>query len=398
QREPIVINNGLISKDLEGKRILITGAAGSIGSEIVRQVLNFEPEVVVLCDQAESALHEVQLEIQEKFPSSKIKIFIGSIQNFKRMQVLFNEYKPQIVFHAAAYKHVPMMENNPSEAVLTNVMGSKNIADLAIIHKAEKFIMISTDKAVNPTNIMGATKRIAEMYIQSLNNSTDDILEVDNHGSILQVYLRNSKTKFITTRFGNVLDSNGSVIPRFRAQIQKGGPVTVTDPDITRYFMTIPEAVQLVLEAGTMGKGGEIFVFDMGKPVRIASLATQMIKLAGLIPDEDIKIVYTGLRPGEKLYEELLNEKETTLPTHHEKIKIAKVVTYPYEAILYDIEELILMGHHEDYIMLVKKMKDVVPEFISKNSEFEKLDNLKIVNYQPKSTLEYEETNTKPML
>jgi len=391
QREPIIINNNLISKDLEGKRILITGAAGSIGSEVVRQVLSFEPEMVILCDQAESALHEIQLEIQEKFPSSRIKIFIGSIQNFKRMQVLFNEYKPQIIFHAAAYKHVPMMENNPSEAVLTNVMGSKNIADLSIIHKAEKFIMISTDKAVNPTNIMGASKRIAEMYIQSLNNSTDDILEVDNSGSILQVYLRNSKTKFITTRFGNVLDSNGSVIPRFRAQIQKGGPVTVTDPEITRYFMTIPEAVQLVLEAGTMGKGGEIFVFDMGEPVRIVTLAVQMIKLAGLIPDEDIKIVYTGLRPGEKLYEELLNEKETCLPTHHEKIKIAKVVSYPYEDVLYDIEELILMGHHEDYLMLVKKMKDMVPEFISNNSQYEKLDHLKPqVNYPHKSHLNIE--------
>jgi FlaA1/EpsC-like NDP-sugar epimerase len=251
--------------------------------------------------------------------------------------------------------------------------------------------MISTDKAVNPTNIMGTTKRIAEMYIQSLNNSTDDILEVDNSGSILQVFLRNSKTKFITTRFGNVLDSNGSVIPRFRAQIQKGGPITVTDPEITRFFMTIPEAVQLVLEAGTMGKGGEIFVFDMGKPVRIASLANQMIKLAGLVPGEDIQIVYTGLRPGEKLYEELLNEKETTLPTHHEKIKIAKVVTHPYEDVLYDIEELILMGHHEDYIMLVKKMKDMVPEFISNNSQFEKLDNLKMqVKYPHKSNLNLE--------
>jgi len=400
QREPIVINNSLISKDLEGKRILVTGAAGSIGSEIVRQVLNFEPETVILCDQAESALHEIQLEIQEKFPGSKIKVFIGSIQNFKRMQVLFNDYKPQIIFHAAAYKHVPLMENNPSEAVLTNVMGSKNIADLSIIHKAEKFIMISTDKAVNPTNIMGATKRIAEMYIQSLNNSTDDILEVDNSGSILQVYLKNSKTKFITTRFGNVLDSNGSVIPRFRAQIQKGGPVTVTDPDITRFFMTIPEAVQLVLEAGTMGKGGEIFVFDMGKPVRIASLAHQMIKLAGLIPNEDIQIVYTGLRPGEKLYEELLNEKETTLPTHHEKIKIAKIVTHTYEDVLYDIEELILMGHHEDYIMLVKKMKDMVPEFISNNSQYEKLDHIKLqVNYPLKSNYNVEyKADVKPAL
>lgn len=384
QREPIVINNESISKDLCGKRILITGAAGSIGSEIVRQVLTFEPEVIILCDQAESALHDIQLELEEKFPTANIKIFIGNIQNFKRMQVLFKEYRPQVVFHAAAYKHVPMMEKNPSEAILTNVMGSKNIADLSVIFEAEKFVMISTDKAVNPTNIMGASKRIAEMYIQSLNNSSDSLLEVANEGSVLKKYINSSKTKFITTRFGNVLDSNGSVIPRFRAQIQKGGPLTVTDPEITRYFMTIPEAVQLVLEAGTMGKGGEIFVFDMGKPVKIVNLAKQMIKLAGLVLDEDIKIVYTGLRPGEKLYEELLNETEKTLPTHHEKIKIAKVASNSYEQVLFDIEELILLSHHEDDEMLVKKMKDIVPEFISNNSVYQKLDYIEPVKPQVK--------------
>lgn len=376
QREPIVINNEQISNDLVNKRVLVTGAAGSIGSEIVRQILKFDPESIILCDQAESALHDVQLEVEEKFPKSKIKIFIANIQNFKRMQILFNEYRPQVIFHAAAYKHVPMMEKNPSEAVLTNVLGTKNIADLSILSGAEKFVMISTDKAVNPTNVMGTTKRIAEMYTQSLNNSPENFFENYETEKLLFKVQKSSKTKFITTRFGNVLDSNGSVIPRFRSQISKGGPVTVTDPEITRYFMTIPEAVQLVLEAGTMGKGGEIFVFDMGKPVKIAKLASQMIKLAGLIPGEDIKIVYTGLRPGEKLYEELLNEKETTIPTHHEKIKIAKVIPNSYDEVLDDLEELILMSHHDDDYMIVKKMKEMVPEYISKNSEFEHLDTL----------------------
>lgn len=380
QREPIVINNNLISKELFQKRILITGAAGSIGSEIVRQVLLYKPEVVILCDQAESALHDMQLEIEEKHPAANIKIFIANIKNYKRMQILFAEFQPQIVFHAAAYKHVPMMENNPSEAILNNVMGTKIVADLALINEVEKFVMISTDKAVNPTNVMGSSKRIAEMYTQSLNSKDDNFYEVGTASDTHHISAKNVKTKFITTRFGNVLDSNGSVIPRFRAQIQKGGPVTVTDPEITRYFMTIPEAVQLVLEAGTMGKGGEIYVFDMGKPVKIARLATQMITLAGLVPDVDIKIVYTGLRPGEKLYEELLNEKETTLPTHHEKIKIAKVISHSHEEVLQNIEELILMSHHDDDFRIVKKMKDMVPEFISNNSRFEHLDNVTLID------------------
>jgi FlaA1/EpsC-like NDP-sugar epimerase len=375
-RDPIVINNQQISKDLRGKRVLITGAAGSIGSEIVRQVLKYDPEMVILSDQAESALHDMQLELEEKFPEACVKIFIGNIQNFRRMQVLFREYEPQIIFHAAAYKHVPMMENNPSEAVLTNIKGSKNIADLAVLYEAEKFVMISTDKAVRPTNVMGASKRIAELYIQSLNNISYDVFNDLNPNYHVENTLGVSRTKFVTTRFGNVLDSNGSVIPRFRAQIEKGGPLTVTDPEITRYFMTIPEAVQLVLEAYTMGNGGEIFVFDMGKPVKIVTLASQMIKLAGLTPDKDIKIVYTGLRPGEKLYEELLNEKETTLPTHHEKIKIAKVCSTSYQEIVHDLEELLLMSHHEDDYIIVKKMKQIVPEFISNNSIFQKLDNV----------------------
>ena len=337
----------------------------------MRQVLTYDPEMVILCDQAESALYEIQLEMEERFPNADIKIFIGNIRNYKRLQIIFNECRPQIIFHAAAYKHVPMMERHPSEAIFTNVMGSKIVADLAVLYKAEKFVMISTDKAVNPTNVMGASKRIAEIYVQSRNTSVENVDATSINES-------NSRTKFITTRFGNVLGSNGSVIPRFRDQIIKGGPVTVTDKEITRYFMTIPEAVQLVLEAGTMGEGGEIFIFDMGKPVKINDLAINMIKLAGLVPNKDIKIVYTGLRPGEKLYEELLNEKEQTIPTHHEKIKIAKVRTCSYGQILADIQELITICELDDHSMLVKKMKEIVPEFKSKNSEFEKLDLLNV--------------------
>jgi FlaA1/EpsC-like NDP-sugar epimerase len=375
QREPIIINNEKISSELSGKRILITGAAGSIGSEIVRQVLSFNPEMVVLCDQAESPLHEIQLEMEEKFQGSDIKVFIGNIRDRNRMQIPFREYRPHFVFHAAAYKHVPMMERHPSEAVLTNVMGTKIIADLSVLYNVHKFVMISTDKAVNPTNVMGTSKRIAEMYVQSLSTVADNLVDQTIMGLINgdKNGASGTKTKFITTRFGNVLGSNGSVIPRFRQQIQHGGPVTVTHPEITRYFMTIPEAVQLVMEAAIMGKGAEIFVFDMGKPVKIVDLALKMIRLAGLTPDEDIKIVYSGLRPGEKLYEELLNEKEKTLPTHHEKIKIAKIIPCSHKVVR-DIEELISMGRLEDNYGIVKKMKELVPEFKSKNSQYEKLD------------------------
>jgi FlaA1/EpsC-like NDP-sugar epimerase len=375
QREPIIINNEKISSELTGKRILITGAAGSIGSEIVRQVLSFNPEMVVLCDQAESPLHEIQLEMEEKFPESDIKIFIGNIRDRNRLQIPFREYRPHFVFHAAAYKHVPMMERHPSEAILTNVMGTKIIADLSVLYNVHKFVMISTDKAVNPTNVMGSSKRIAEMYVQSLSNVADNLVDQTIMG-LINGDSKNAmigKTKFITTRFGNVLGSNGSVIPRFRQQIQQGGPVTVTHPEITRYFMTIPEAVQLVLEAAIMGKGAEIFIFDMGKPVKIVDLALKMIRLAGLTPDEDIRIVFSGLRPGEKLYEELLNEKEKTLPTHHEKIKIAKIIPCSHKVVR-DIEELINMGRLEDNYGIVKKMKELVPEFKSKNSQYEKLD------------------------
>jgi FlaA1/EpsC-like NDP-sugar epimerase len=377
QREPIIINNEKISSELTGKRILITGAAGSIGSEIVRQVLSFNPEMVVLCDQAESPLHEIQLEMEEKFPDSDIKIFIGNIRDRNRMQIPFREYRPNFVFHAAAYKHVPMMEKHPSEAVLTNVMGTKIIADLSVLYNVHKFVMISTDKAVNPTNVMGTSKRIAEMYVQSLSSAADNLVDQTIMGLIngdgKHGANGTTRTKFITTRFGNVLGSNGSVIPRFRQQIQQGGPVTVTHPEITRYFMTIPEAVQLVMEAAIMGKGTEIFVFDMGKPVKIVDLALKMIRLAGLTPDEDIKIVYSGLRPGEKLYEELLNEKEKTLPTHHEKIKIAKIIPCSHKVVR-DIEDLISMSRLEDNYGTVKKMKELVPEYKSKNSQYEKLD------------------------
>ncbi|RYG29142.1 MAG: polysaccharide biosynthesis protein, partial [Chitinophagaceae bacterium] len=333
---------------------------GSIGSEIVRQVMSFDPACVLLCDQAESALHEFQLEMEEKFGKHKIKTFLGNIQSHERMSLLFDQYSPQIVFHAAAYKHVPMMEHHPAEAVLTNVAGTKNLADMAILHYVEKFVMISTDKAVNPTNVMGTSKRIAEKYVQSLSNFQDTD--------------KSFKTKFVTTRFGNVLGSNGSVIPRFYKQIQSGGPVTVTDPEITRFFMTIPEAVLLVLEACTMGHGGEIFVFDMGQAVKIVDLAKKMIRLTGLIPDRDIKIQFTGLRPGEKLYEEVLSESEKTIPTYHDKIRIAKVSETSYFDTLRDVLDLIASCDNKDPLQLVKKMKQMIPEFLSKNSRFELLD------------------------
>lgn len=366
QRKPIRIDQTAVSEDLFEKRVLVTGAAGSIGSEIVRQVLSYQPALLILCDQAESPLHEIQLEIEEKFPDAKIEIVISDIRQEKRMEKLFRLFRPQVIFHAAAYKHVPLMEYSPFEAIHTNVYGTRNIADLAIAYKADKFVMISTDKAVNPTNVMGASKRLAEIYCQALNNQQATISK-HNNGPV-------HYTRFITTRFGNVLGSNGSVIPRFRHQIEKGGPITVTHPEITRYFMTISEAVQLVLEAGTMGEGGEIFVFDMGNPVRIVDLAKKMIQLAGLTEDKDIKIVFSGLRPGEKLYEELLNESETTLPTHHEKIRIAKVRSYNYLEIKDAFDQLLNINKSQDNEFIVRAMKELVPEFISKNSPFESLD------------------------
>ncbi|WP_316839633.1 nucleoside-diphosphate sugar epimerase/dehydratase [Pedobacter gandavensis] len=358
-REPIVLTKNNILREMEGKRILITGAAGSIGSEIVRQIIGFNPEYVVLCDQAETPLHDLQLEIDDDFQGAKTHIVMANIQNRARMKAIFEEYQPQIVFHAAAYKHVPMMENNPSEAILTNVLGTKNIADLSLVYGVEKFVMISTDKAVRPTNIMGASKRLAEMYIQSLNRNLS----------------LSGTTRFITTRFGNVLGSNGSVIPRFKAQIERGGPVAVTHPEITRYFMTIPESVQLVLEAAAMGNGGEIYLFDMGEPVKILDLAINMIKLAGLVPDKDVKIIFTGLRPGEKLYEELLLVEEQTISTYHPKIKISKIINHSVFYIQNVIEELLLLNNLNNDYAMVKKMKEIIPDFKSKNSKFEDMDH-----------------------
>lgn len=372
QRAPIKINNDRICDDLCGKRILITGAAGSIGSEVVRQVLRYEPQMLILCDQAESPMHDIQMEIEEKFPRSNVVVAIADIRNLERMHQIFNDYRPELVYHAAAYKHVPMMEKNPGEAVSTNVGGTKNIADLAVLFGVKKFVMISTDKAVNPTNVMGASKRIAEIYTQSLDGSQSIQLVDAATGTSKLV----KGTRFITTRFGNVLGSNGSVIPRFRAQIEKGGPITVTHPEITRYFMTIPEAVQLVLEAGTMGNGGEIYVFDMGKPVKIVDLAKKMIQLAGLKPVKDVEIVYTGLRSGEKLYEELLNDGEKVLPTHHDKINIASVNPMDYEHAKRVIYELIALNERKNSSGVVRKMKEIVPEFVSRNSPFEALDSV----------------------
>ncbi len=348
-RIPIEISTEAISKDLKGKCIMITGAAGSIGSEIVRQISLFEPGLLLLCDIAETPMHQLTLELKENFPDLHFLPVICDVRNHARMEKIFKMYQPQHVYHAAAYKHVPLMEDHPSESILTNVFGTKNMADLAIRYKAEAFVMISTDKAVNPTNVMGTSKRIAEIYVQSL----QDKLASEGIKGL----------RFITTRFGNVLGSNGSVIPRFKEQIAKGGPVTVTHPEIIRYFMTIPEACRLVLEAANMGKGGEIFVFDMGDPVKIVDLAKKMIRLSGLIPYEEIEIVFTGLRPGEKLYEELLADEEMVKPTYNRKIKIGNVRPYAYEKICRELSGLLNAAKDTDDDIVVKLMKEIVPEF-----------------------------------
>ena len=353
-RESIRLDSEKLHKEFKGRTILVTGAAGSIGSEIVRQLIAYNPKKVIMLDQAESPLYNLEMELKEKGTFGKTESVIADIRNFQRIENVFNYFKPEIVFHAAAYKHVPLMEDNPSEAILTNVQGTKNLVDLAMDFKVDKFVMISTDKAVNPTNVMGCSKRIAEIYAQSANNISD--------------------TKFITTRFGNVLGSNGSVIPLFKRQIEAGGPLTVTHKEITRFFMTIPEAVALVLEAEHMGEGSEIFVFDMGESVKIYDLARKMIKLSGLEEGKDIEIKITGLRPGEKLYEELLTNEENTMPTHHPQILIAKVRKYDFEDISTNVSELAVLFEYQNNEEIVKFMKWLVPEFRSNNSEFEKLD------------------------
>jgi FlaA1/EpsC-like NDP-sugar epimerase len=351
-RTPIYLSPEKISEELNNKKILVTGAAGSIGSGIVKQLALYQPLKIILLDQAESPLYELEQELKQSKPDLSFEVVIGDVSNIVRMNRLYEFYKPEIVFHAAAYKHVPLMEDNPSEAVYTNILGTKNLVDLSLKHHVEKFVLISTDKAVNPTNVMGASKRIAEIYAQNSSNN---------------------KTKFITTRFGNVLGSNGSVIPLFKRQIEQGGPITITDKRVTRFFMTIPEACQLVLEAGAMGNGGEIFVFDMGEPIKIVDLAKKMIKLSGLEEGKDIEIKVTGLRPGEKLYEELLSKEENTVPTHHPKILIAKVRNSDSETKI-DIDTLIQLFDSQNNIEIVKLMKKIVPEYISNNSEFETLD------------------------
>lgn len=358
-RDPIKISMREIAHNIEGHRVLITGAAGSIGSEIVRQVAAFNPYSLILIDQAETPLHNMCLELQEKWRDLRTQIFVADIGNASRMEKIFARTRPQYIFHAAAYKHVPMMEENISESVQTNIHGTKTLADLAVRYKAVKFVMVSTDKAVNPSNVMGCSKRICEIYVQSLAKHLER--------------MGDKTTQFITTRFGNVLGSNGSVIPLFREQIKNGGPVTVTHPEIIRYFMTIPEACQLVLEAGAMGSNGEIYIFDMGKPVKILDLAKRMIRLSG---SPAVKIEFTGLRHGEKLYEELLNSAEHTKPTHHEKIMVADVREYEYTEVAKQIETLIKTSYDYDDMRTVKKMKEIVPEFRSINSPFEAVDRL----------------------
>jgi len=358
-REAIKLDRATVGNDLQGKRVLITGAAGSIGSELVRQVIQFNPESLVLIDQAESDLYSIEREIKQKDSRTRITLYLADITNKDRIRAIFEYHKPELVYHAAAYKHVPMMESNPSEAIGCNILGTKLLADLSVEFRVRKFVMISTDKAVNPTNVMGCSKRIAEIYVQSLNN---------------QLAQGSGGTLFVTTRFGNVLGSNGSVIPLFKKQIQAGGPITVTHPEVTRYFMTIPEACQLVLEAGTMGKGGEIFIFDMGKAIKIADLARKMVYLSGFEPGRDIDIVFTGLREGEKLYEELLNKHENTLPTHHRKIMIAKVKEYSYDEINKFVELFNDLVYDNNELKMVALMKELVPEYKSNYSRYEILD------------------------
>ena len=359
-RSTISLDQEPISNQILNNTVLITGAAGSIGSELARQIIGFKPSKIIILDQAETPLHYLSAELEKLNSETVIKTVIGDVRNRTTLQEVFINFKPEVVYHAAAYKHVPMMEENPAQAIFANVTGTMNVADLSIAYGVKNFVFISTDKAVNPSNVMGASKRIAERYIQGLS---------------LKAKKDNNDIKFITTRFGNVLGSNGSVVPLFTEQIQKGGPVTITHPEVIRYFMTIPEACQLVLEAGAMGNGGEIFIFDMGAPVKIIDLARKMIRLAGFVPEVDIKIQTIGLRPGEKLYEELLNDNSKTLPTHNNKIMIAKESCTDCDLLFTQVEELIAIATKNDKIELVAKMKELVPEFVSMNSHFEQLDN-----------------------
>lgn len=355
-RKPIKIENEDVRKRHYDKSILITGGAGSIGSEIVRQAALFEPSLIVILDQAETPLYEIEMEMRATYPQQAFKFVLADISNRHRIERLFQKYQFSVVYHAAAYKHVPLIEENPHEAILVNILGTKNLSTLASQYKVNRFVMVSTDKAVKPTNVMGASKRAAELFVQALQTT------------------KYNQTKFITTRFGNVLGSNGSVIPHFKKQIQSGGPVTITHPDIVRYFMTIPEACDLVLQAGAMGHGGEIFVFDMGEPVKIVDLAVRMIKLSGLEPEADIKIIYTGLRPGEKLYEELLSDDAKTLPTHHEKIMVSKDPTTDFNSIDRYINQIVRAAVRREKVEVVQILKDIVPEFKSNNSIYEVLD------------------------
>lgn len=360
-RDEIEINMNEIISNFENKIVMVTGAAGSIGSELCRQLATFRIKRLILFDMGETPMHELRLELEERFPDLDFVPVIGDVRQEARVDFAFRNFHPQIVFHAAAYKHVPLMEENPCEAVLVNVRGTCNLANYSVKYGVEKFVMVSTDKAVNPSNIMGASKRLAEIYVQSLSVA-------------IGKGLKEGETRFITTRFGNVLGSNGSVIPRFRAQIEAGGPVTVTHPDIIRYFMTIPEACRLVMEAATMGKGDEIFIFEMGEPVKIADLAYRMIELAGFVPNKDIMIEFTGLRPGEKLYEELLSNKENTIPTTHRKIRIANVRQYDFNEVAEAINKLTSLSIDVKIPETVMMMKEIVPEFKSKNSVYEKYD------------------------
>lgn len=376
-RQQIKIQNKKVEELLIGKSVLVTGAAGSIGSEIARQVAAINPGLLIICDQNESGLYELEYQIKTEIPTCEnVVVYIGNVRESNCMETLFEKFRPQIVYHAAAYKHVPMMEAHSSEAVRNNVMGTKLLADLSVEFGVERFLLISTDKAINPTNVMGASKRVAEIYVQALGNREKKVIHLNPDKKNENFSKEGHATKFITTRFGNVLGSNGSVIPRFKEQISKGGPVTVTHPDIIRYFMTIAEACSLVLEASAMGKGGEIFLFDMGDPMKIVDLAKKMIRLAGYVPGKGIEIKFTGLRPGEKLYEELLNDKEQVITTHHKKIMIAKVIEYDFYQVNKSIDTLIdiaLLSNDEE---VVRQMKKIIPEYISNNSIYSAIDKL----------------------